>query len=82
MIDKFDKFIDLELKIQDKYQNKYFLIVFSLSIIGCIFWKLQYFKIGSLLTLIPLLSMIILGTFNFIFLIIYLVIQLIKKVKK
>jgi uncharacterized membrane protein len=73
-----DKLVNKVLQIEYKYQNKFLGICFSMSIIGCIFWKFQYFKIGSFLTLVPLLIMLIMGTLNLLLLVIYLISELYK----
>jgi hypothetical protein len=77
-----NKLVDKVLKFEDKYGNKILGTCFSMSIIGCIFWKLENFKIGSFLTLIPLLIMYIMGMSNLLLLIIYLISELYKHIKK
>jgi len=69
-----NKLVDNILKIEDK--------CFLMSIIGCIFWKFEYFKIGSFLTLIPLLIMFIMGMLNLLLLVIYWISELYKHIKR
>ena len=77
-----DKIVDKVLKFEDKYDNKILGICLLMSIIGCVFWKFEYFKIGSLLTLIPLLIMIIMSILNLLLLIAYSISELYKYIKK
>jgi len=78
----FSKIIDISIKLGDQYTNKITGSCFTVAIIGCVFWKFQFYKIGSILTFIPLIILFVLGLWYFILLILMGITELFKYIKR
>lgn len=77
----FDKIIDKSIKLGDKYTNKIVGLCFTFAMIGCVFWKFQFYKTGSILTFVPLIILFVLGLWYFILLILMGISELFKYIK-